>query len=209
MAQQYVAADARILRAVAHPTRSALLYELYAREAATATVLSEAVGAPVNAVSFHLRQLEKYGLIEQAPEQGTDARERWWRRSSERGLAFDSEEIGSQPGGEAALEVFKEHSLAWWQAMLSRFFDDADDKPGTVRAINDVPMLLTDDEAQQLATEVQALLLRWSEHGRAQADKGAPDGKGVPAGRRTYIGLSLILPRHRDCPPVERPSLQR
>ncbi len=197
MSRPYVAADARVLRAVAHPTRSALLYELHARDTATATVLANAVGAPVNAVSFHLRQLEKYGLIEQAPEQGTDARERWWRRTSERGLAFDSDEIGSQPGGEAALEVFKEHSLAWWQAMLSRFFDDAEDPPGTVRAINDVPMLLSNDEAQQLATEVQELLLRWSEHGRAAGAEALPEGK-ARADRRTYIGLSLILPRRRD-----------
>jgi hypothetical protein len=69
--------DPRVLRGVAHPLRLALL-ELIGREGTlTATVASELSGESVASCSFHLRQLAKYGLIEEAP--GGVGREKPWR----------------------------------------------------------------------------------------------------------------------------------
>jgi Helix-turn-helix domain len=68
--------DPRVLRAVAHPLRIALL-ELIGREGQlTATGASELSGESVASCSFHLRQLAKYGFIEVAPGEG---REKPWR----------------------------------------------------------------------------------------------------------------------------------
>ncbi|HET7173901.1 MAG TPA: helix-turn-helix domain-containing protein [Nocardioidaceae bacterium] len=184
MPRECVEGDPRILRAVAHPMRGSLLYELQARDAATATMLAEAVNAPVNAVSFHLHTLAKYGLIEEAPELARDGRERWWRRTSEKGLAFHSDEVADMPGGPAALDVFRAHSVAAWHGWVDRFFDDSADEPGVVRAINDVPMLLSDAEASEFHDELLALLFRYNKRGQDATTES----------RRTYLALTLLLP---------------
>jgi len=73
--------DAGELRALAHPLRLRLLEELVvsdpATDTATATELAERVGESPANCSWHLRQLAKYGYIEEAP--GGVGRERRWR----------------------------------------------------------------------------------------------------------------------------------
>ena len=46
---------------------------------ATATQLAARLEESSGATSYHLRQLEKYGFVEEDPTRGT-GRERWWRR---------------------------------------------------------------------------------------------------------------------------------
>jgi DNA-binding transcriptional ArsR family regulator len=73
--------NAQELRALAHPLRLRLLEELVvndpAIDTATATELAERVGESPANCSWHLRQLAKYGYIEEAP--GGVGRERRWR----------------------------------------------------------------------------------------------------------------------------------
>jgi DNA-binding transcriptional ArsR family regulator len=69
--------DAGALRALAHPLRFQLV-ELLAEGPSTASALGRRVGESSGSTSYHLRQLAKEGLIEEAPELG-NARDRWWR----------------------------------------------------------------------------------------------------------------------------------
>ena len=73
--------SAQELRALAHPLRLRLLEELVvsdpATDTATATELAERVGESPANCSWHLRQLAKFGYIEEAP--GGTGRERRWR----------------------------------------------------------------------------------------------------------------------------------
>jgi DNA-binding transcriptional ArsR family regulator len=72
--------DPRAMRALAHPTRLHLL-ELLAREGPlTATRAGELLGESAANASFHLRQLAKYGFVEEAG--GGQGRERPWRAVS-------------------------------------------------------------------------------------------------------------------------------
>jgi DNA-binding transcriptional ArsR family regulator len=70
--------DARTLRALAHPVRIALIEALtFDGGAMTATQLAERIGEAPTTCSFHLRQLAKYGFVEEA---GTGpGRSRPWR----------------------------------------------------------------------------------------------------------------------------------
>ena len=69
--------DPRAMRALAHPLRLRLL-ELAAREGSlTSTRASQLTGESTASCSFHLRQLAKYGFIEEA--EGGRGRERPWR----------------------------------------------------------------------------------------------------------------------------------
>ena len=60
--------DPRALRAYAHPIRMALLSLLRREGPHTATEAAAVIGESVASCSFHLRQLAKYGLIEEEPD---------------------------------------------------------------------------------------------------------------------------------------------
>jgi DNA-binding transcriptional ArsR family regulator len=70
--------DPRAIRALAHPARLAVIDELYAGRELTATECAEVAGLSPSAMSYHLRSLEKAGIVERAPATG-DGRERPWR----------------------------------------------------------------------------------------------------------------------------------
>jgi DNA-binding transcriptional ArsR family regulator len=69
--------EPRDIRALAHPARLAVIEELYAGGEMTATECAAIVGLSPSAMSYHLRQLEKAGIVVRA-ESG-DGRERPWR----------------------------------------------------------------------------------------------------------------------------------
>jgi DNA-binding transcriptional ArsR family regulator len=79
-----MASEARVLdlpsmKALSHPLRSQLFNELAAHGPATATSLADKVGESTGSTSYHLRQLERHGFIEEVEGRG-NGRERWWRR---------------------------------------------------------------------------------------------------------------------------------
>jgi DNA-binding transcriptional ArsR family regulator len=70
--------DPTAIRALAHPLRLDLLKVLGTVGQATAAQCGRALGTSQASCSFHLRQLAKYGLVEDAGP-GGDRRERRWR----------------------------------------------------------------------------------------------------------------------------------
>ena len=66
------------LKAFAHPLRMALYAELQRRGPATASQLARVLGESSGQTSYHLRQLERHGFVEDDPEH-VGGRERWWR----------------------------------------------------------------------------------------------------------------------------------
>jgi DNA-binding transcriptional ArsR family regulator len=78
------------MRALAHPTRLALLDHLHSVEQATATECAEAVGDSPSSCSYHLRALAKWGFVGEG--HGGAGRERPWRAVAER-IEFTSDGI--------------------------------------------------------------------------------------------------------------------
>jgi Helix-turn-helix domain len=70
--------DPRTVRALAHPLRLDLIEVLGTLGPSTAARCGRQLGASQASCSFHLRQLAKYGFVEEA-EPGPDRRERVWR----------------------------------------------------------------------------------------------------------------------------------
>ena len=70
--------DVGTLRALANPVRQRILNHLMAFGAQTASQCAGVAGATASNCSYHLRELERYGLVERAPAE-TDGRERRWR----------------------------------------------------------------------------------------------------------------------------------
>ncbi len=70
--------DPLTVRALAHPLRLDLIEVLGTLGPATAARCGRQLGVSQASCSFHLRQLAKYGFVEEA-EPGPDRRERVWR----------------------------------------------------------------------------------------------------------------------------------
>ena len=151
--------------------------------------LASGVGEPANSVSFHLRQLAKYGLIENNPERSEDGRERWWRMTSDRGFEIDLDGMRQLEGGEAAVGVFRRaaegHMLALHRAVHNQP-SQIDAPSGQQRTISDdFAVRLSDTELQQMRLEVAQLLDRWTDTSRAlnEVDDGAE--------RHAYYGVVM------------------
>lgn len=67
------------LKALSHPLRRRILGLLETMPHARVTTLAEHLDSPVNSVSFHLRSLEKAGLVERTTGASGDRRESHWR----------------------------------------------------------------------------------------------------------------------------------
>jgi DNA-binding transcriptional ArsR family regulator len=99
--------DTSSLQGLAHPLRVRLLDELSLHGSATATGLAARLGESSGATSYHLRQLEKFGFVEEDSERGS-GRERWWRRVPG-SVTLETEVLGASPAArDAALLVANE-----------------------------------------------------------------------------------------------------
>ena len=102
--------DARTMRALAHPVRIALFETLVLRGAMTATEVGELIGESPTTCSFHLRQLAKYGFVEEAG--GGKGRARPWRVTSV-GMSFSSahDDPEVEIAADLLLRLFRERQL--------------------------------------------------------------------------------------------------
>ncbi|HEY9294421.1 MAG TPA: helix-turn-helix domain-containing protein [Microlunatus sp.] len=161
--------DPRMLRAIAHPTRSRILSELAAAGPSRAADLARDLGIPANQASFHLRQLAKYGMVIEAPDQARDRRDRVWKVSAEHGYHLNLKSLGEMPGGPAAVTVYKDQLRSWAAYLVDRALDESDDhqeSAGSRRSISDSEIRLTAEERDEMGAELDALFDRWTDRTR-------------------------------------------
>jgi hypothetical protein len=150
--------DAQTLRALAHPVRIAIFEQLAFGGAMTATEIGEQIGESPTTCSFHLRQLAKYGFVEEAG--GGTGRSRPWRLTSV-GMSFSpSGDMEAEIASDAVVRMFRERQFERYQAWRST---KASYPLEWRKAATDSQYLfyLTAPELQQLSSEVHELLQRW------------------------------------------------
>lgn len=150
--------EAPELRALAHPVRMRLCQALYERGTATATELAEMIGESQANCSWHLRQLAKYGFVEEAG--GGKGRNRPWRPVA-RPLSWgDSDESGEVAAASDALSTqFVEQEFAGlrdWQAWRRTDPPEWQDAANWVQNID----WLTLDELKELNKALAAIVGR-------------------------------------------------
>lgn len=175
--------DPTVLRAIAHPTRNRILGELGAAGPLRAADIARELGIPANRASFHLRQLAKYGLIEEDASAARDKRDRVWRLSAEADLDVNLGAIEEAPGGKAAAGVFRRSAQSWGHHIVDSALS-TDRPPGTHRFTSEHSVKLTKEEARELGDALHALMDEWTERTRAEP---APD-------RRTYLLYTVLQP---------------
>lgn len=175
--------DPRVLRALAHPVRTRILDEIEASGPVRAADIARELDIPANQASFHLRQLAKYGLVEEAPGAGRDKRDRVWRAATQAGLTVNLTQLEGAPGGKAAVQVFRQNKLAWSHHVVDRAFATDHPEGSGVFTTADHAIKLTDEEAHQLRQEIDDLVETWAERTRGRDPE-----------RRTYLLLQLVQP---------------
>src|SRR3954451_7473255 len=106
--------DPGALKALAHPARLSVVDELYQGNERTSSELAELTGLSPSAMSYHLRALEKWGIVERGEERD-DGRERPWRAAG-RTLSFDPETISAGAADVVAattLQHLRDRLLRW------------------------------------------------------------------------------------------------
>ena len=166
--QQARTLDASALRALAHPLRVQLFNLLSFHGPATATSLAARVGESSGSTSYHLRQLERHGLVREDPARG-NARDRWWERVPGPVLIGSADE--RDPATRSAQYLIARELGRSQEHEFDEFLRRGDDElpPEWVRAtaIGASALRLTSDELAELTRGFDALVGRYRDRGAA------------------------------------------
>jgi DNA-binding transcriptional ArsR family regulator len=175
--------DPRALRAMAHPTRLALIGVLRREGALTATQAAELIGESPASCSFHLRQLAKYGLVEEAG--GGRGRERPWRATT---MFTSWPDVAEGPAAEAASRMLGSVLAERYFGGLRRWLDTKADEPEEwqqAAQFGDTTLYVTADELAALRAETDAMMDRFIER------QTHPELRPPGARRVTYLHLAF------------------
>jgi DNA-binding transcriptional ArsR family regulator len=171
--------DLGTLKALAHPLRMQLYRLLFVAGTATASQLAEQVDEAVSLVSYHLRKLAGHGLIEEAGPGSGDARERWWQPASD-GVSIRDEDFRDAPE-KVAVHLAASRLFLEQRAEMYRAYLDARTHwgPQWNEAAYDGESLLrlTAAELAELKKDMQDLLKKYDEQGRAREAAGDTEGR--------------------------------
>jgi DNA-binding transcriptional ArsR family regulator len=175
--------DPRALRAMAHPTRLSLIGVLRREGPLTATQAGELIGESSASCSFHLRQLAKYGLVEEAG--GGKGRERPWRATT---LFTSWPDVAEGPEAAAASSLLGSVIAERYFEGLMRWLDAKPDETEQwqhAAHFGDTMLYVTPEELTDLAAETQAMMDRFLD--RAEHPELRPPG----ARRVSYLHLAF------------------
>src|SRR4051812_44109079 len=148
--------DPKAMRALAHPVRIALLEALTTHAQLTATEAGEIVGESPANTSFHLRQLAKYGYVEEA-EGGTGRRRPWKRKHL--GMSFT--EVHDDPETAAAARQLSRVFTDRYLARAAQGLEENRSLPDEWRKVlgwNQMDLYLTPDEVDQIDKAILDLM---------------------------------------------------
>ncbi|MFC7403323.1 winged helix-turn-helix domain-containing protein [Citricoccus sp. GCM10030269] len=169
------AVDAGAMKAFAHPLRMAMYSYLNDRGSATATSMAKHLNESTGQTSYHLRQLEKHGFVEEDTDRGS-GRERWWKPV---GFAVPTYELSQDESNRPAIQALFRTSLHQRAEALGRWLsveNHAD--PEWVRASIDSTSTrtMTAKQARALSEELMAVIER---HEKA-LDEAEPAADALP-----------------------------
>lgn len=177
--------DPRALRAYAHPIRLALLGLLRREGPRTATQAAAATGESVASCSFHLRQLAKYGLVEEVP--GVPGRAKPWRATA-RYTTWRSD--SDDPKTTAATTLLERTVLDTYHRIASDWLDRRPHESAPWRRagqLSDYVVHLTPAEALALTERIGELIEAFEDRTEQPEQR--------PEGARPVHLIHLVVPR--------------
>lgn len=148
--------DPRALRALAHPIRIELVGLLRTEGPLTATRAAELLGESSGTCSFHLRQLAKYGLVEEAG--GGKGRERPWQATA---MFTSWPDVAESPEVAVASGLLSQVIAEFWFEHLMRWLEAKPGEPEEWQSaahFGDTFLYVTAAELRELADQERALV---------------------------------------------------
>jgi DNA-binding transcriptional ArsR family regulator len=154
--------DPRMMRALAHPARIAILTHLGLHGPATATECADVAELSPSACSYHLRALARYGIVEEDTGSAADGRQRPWRV---RMLWFSIDSTSSMPAatrlaGQMLTESFRADAEETRARYLNRQSEYPDDWQHALGELQDVAHV-TPEELHELNREIVEVISRY------------------------------------------------
>lgn len=172
--------DPRAIRVLAHEVRQQLMDELSGGTVLTATEAAKRCGITPSAMSYHLRAMERWGVVERVASE--DGREHPWRLAAESIKIDDSASAGiSASVAESLLGGFLSRLSATMREMFER--NDPDEHASIVQVRG---IYLTDQEVAELDEVVEGAVGRFADR---------HDERNAPEGARKRDVYWLNLPR--------------
>jgi hypothetical protein len=153
--------DPKALRAYAHPVRMKLIVALRTRGPLTATQAGRLLGESSGTCSFHLRQLARYGLVEETG--GGTGREKPWRATT---TSTSWDEVQQTPEAAEAASALTNVVAEWYFTELRRWLEvSSGESEEWQRAafLGDRFLWVTSDELAEVGRELLAVTDKYFE----------------------------------------------
>ena len=153
--------SAELMRALAHPTRIALLEVLQVHESLTATQASELLGVTPTNCAFHLRAMGRYGLVEEVGK--GPGRRRPWRLAN---ASLDFSDVQADEESTVAARALSDVLVNQWLDRIRRVQADRHREPLGWREVlggSQTIVFGTVAEVQQMIADIRAVLGRYDE----------------------------------------------
>jgi hypothetical protein len=151
--------DPRAMRAYAHPVRLALIHILRSQGPVTASQAAAQLGESSGTCSFHLRQLARYGFVEEAG--GGRGREKPWRATATfTSWSWDPADPARREAQRHLDAILSERYLE----LITRWLDRRDDDPPDwqrAAGYGDITIPLTVEELDGLRRRMDELVERY------------------------------------------------
>jgi DNA-binding transcriptional ArsR family regulator len=167
--------DLAALKALAHPLRVEIFNVLSTYGSFTASGLAERLGESSGATSYHLRQLEKHGLVREVEGKGT-SRERWWERTPGSVNIGSDDALATQAGRSAATMIYRELRVGQDRLVMDFVERGPDDLPrewNDAAAISSANSRLTAEQLSAFNAEFSALVDKYIIPNKHQTTPGA------------------------------------
>ena len=182
--------DPETMRALAHPARIALWQHLLLEGPATATECSPFAALSPSACSYHLRQLARFGFVEQDQEAAATGRERPWRAV----VSSTTIEDLDDPVAEMAARLLNSSLDEHWREARRRYLAHEENYPADWRRAaggDQTVLYATADELARLRDQIRELYVPLIRLSGQERPAGAQPVQGViefaplfdPAGR--------------------------
>jgi DNA-binding transcriptional ArsR family regulator len=154
--------DTQTLRAVAHPIRSRILALLRYEGPATASELGRRLDESSGSTSYHLRQLARFGFVEEDPEQANKRDKRW--RAAHMTTSWHRAELSDDPEWRQISDALERRQLLRAVDQFQRWFageDRFDPRWESIGGLFDHLLRLTPSQLAALDAELMAVVDRY------------------------------------------------